>query len=159
MRVSEEDLAVASLAKLVGSELHAIDTFTTQTTNGPANKIDPRNFITGRAAAANSRAVMNRGGQQVVRHNGQTFYAGVDESLVMSLHPDPQPAAPVPAPAPAPALGRAVTNQPPSERRVPIQMQPAATINTEFNDTLIKTLKSIDKTLKSIVKTLQPATK
>lgn len=160
MNISEEDLAVAGLAKLVGSELHAIDTYTTQSTNGPANKIDPRSFITGRAAATQNRAV-SHGGQKIVKHNGQTFYAGVDESLVASLHPDPpstvpqlfaEPAAPA-APVRPVHINRDIN------REVSVKVQPSPTINTELSDTLIKTLKSIDKTLKTIAKSLQPENK
>lgn len=156
MNISEEDFAVASLAKLVGNELHAIDKFTTQSTNGPANKLDPRNFITGRPVAAQNRAV-SHGGQNIVRHNGQAFYAGVDEALVASLHPEP-PSSLVPreAAAPAPALGPATVRQ---NKNIEVKLQHSSAINTEFNDTLIKTLKSIDKTLKVIAKNLQPESK
>mgnify|MGYP003344136752 CR=1 FL=1 len=88
MRVSEEDLAIAGLAKLVGSNLNEIDKFTVQSKNGPANKIDPRQFLAGKAPQIQNK--------NVVHHQGQAFYAGVDEEMVRSMHPDAPASIPPP---------------------------------------------------------------
>lgn len=151
MKYTEEDLAIAGLASLVGSELKTIDTFTVQGKNGPANKIDPRAFL-----SKNPNRPQNK---QVVRHDGHAFYAGLDESIVQSLHPDPVPAAPQPEYKQTEPPPTANTTKPSLQVAIKPNKPVSLPQTNEYQDTLIKTLKSIDKTLKVIAKTLQPETK
>ena len=138
--ISEEDLVVASLAKIVGQELHTIDHNTLQTKSGPANKIDPRTFLTRNTNYRSNLNTQQKDGVSIKMHDGQAFFAGIDEALVQSMYPEPVASAPT-----QPTHLAQVDN-------VTVKHQP--TITENFNSlALEKTLKSIDKSLKSIDKT------
>ena len=145
MNINEEDFTVASLAKLVGSELHVIDTFTESGAKGLANKLDPRAFL-------NKNLPQRPQNKNIIKHDGMTFYAGVDESLVQSMHPDVVPSVPSLAAAPATAIPHAVP-----QRTATTQV--GSVTSNEQNEALIKILQSIDKSLKSIDKTEKTLTK
>lgn len=138
---NEEDLTVASLARLVGSELNVIDKYTEKQNNGPANKLDPRTFL-------NKNNNNIRQNSNVIKHDGMAFYAGVDESMVQSMYPEPA----------ATIEERPVITQSQSPPAAVIStitenFQTALAKNESLNLAGEKTLKSIDKTLKSIDKT------
>lgn len=145
--VTEDDFIVASLAKLVGSELNVIDHHTEGHRKG-ANRLDPKSFL-------NQKNLRPRNTPAVIKHEGMSFYAGADEAMVQSMYPDPNQiqhnSAPPVTAVSAPAVAPPVHVQPAT------QLLQAAAIpsqnNAEFNDNLLKILKSIDKTLKSIDKT------
>ena len=145
MNINEEDFTVASLAKLVGSELHVIDTFTENGAKGTANKLDPRSFL-------NKNFPQRPQNKNVIKHDGMTFYAGVDESLVQSMHPDVVPSVPQPEAVPPAALPYARPQQTATS-------QVGSVTSNEQNEALIKILQSIDKSLKSIDKTEKTLTK
>ena len=133
---NEEDLTVASLAKLVGSELNAIDLKTHEHGSSPANKLDPKSFISQKLP---QRAAQQTRSGHVVKHQGMMFHAGVDESYVQQLYPEPASVA-----APPPSAAAAMPGAAPP-RAQPITY-------SESNSELIKVLQSIDKTLKAIDK-------
>lgn len=146
---NEEDFTVASLASLVGAELNTIDRNTEKATN-PANKLDPRSFLTKTPHAVRSKNT------NIVKHQGMHFHAGVDESLVQSLYPDPAPA----AAAGAGSLP-ATSQQPLATRQTAAVFSPALSQEQALfnNENLIKILQSLDKTMKSIDKTEKAITK
>ena len=149
--INEEDFAAASLASLVGSELRTIDTYR-DGKGSPANKLDPRAFL------SKNNQHNNQKNKNVVYQEGKAFYAGVDETYVQSLYPDP---APPPAsvnldpPKNAPAL---ITQQVTTESNLKVKDISKRTledsIDSSFNQNLIKILKSIDKSLKTIASNL-----
>lgn len=145
---NEEDLTVASLAQLVGSELHTIDRNTESRTSNPANKIDPRAFLSKNAQSARPK------NPNIVKHQGHHFHAGVDESYVQSMYPDPAPQVPM-----APTLQEPVgsVQHAPARAQAVQPVMPAVT--TATTQELIKILQSIDKSLKSIDKTEKALTK
>lgn len=140
--INEEDLTVASLAKLVGSELNTIDLNTHEHGSSPANKLDPKSFLMQRLP---QRATAQSKHANVVKHQGMMFHAGVDESLVQQLYPEPMPAA-GPLANPPPVAPHAAAR--------PATYPSHSPVITNSNDTkeLIKILQSIDKTLKAIDK-------
>ena len=140
---SEEELTVASLAQLVGSELNIIDRNTESRTKAPANKLDPRSFL-------NKNYVVRQSNSNVVKHDGMHFHAGVDESLVQSMYPDLSVAAPVQPVQPAAIVQPIITSPPAAVYPGGQAVAPAA---AAVSPELIKVLQSIDKTLKSIDKT------
>jgi hypothetical protein len=142
--INEEDLTVASLASLVGSELNVIDKYTeSRGRSASANKLDPRAFL--------SKKPLPQRNPNVVRHDGMNFHAGVDESLVQSLYPEPVPQAPANT---AQTVAAPVAAQPQLQPR-PAWTPPVVTSTPTPAATqeLVKILQSIDKTLKSIDKT------
>ena len=144
---SEEELTVASLAQLVGSELNTIDRNTESRTKAPANKLDPRSFL-------NKNHVVRQSNSNVVKHDGMHFHAGVDESLVQSMYPDLSVTAraqPVAAPVQPAAIVQPIITSPPAA--VYPGGQAVAPAAAAVSPELIKVLQSIDKTLKSIDKT------
>jgi hypothetical protein len=160
--INEEDFTVASLAKLVGSELNTIDRYTEGGgVAGPANKLDPKSFITRNVNV--QRTVKN---PNVVRHQGMMFHAGVDESLVQSLYPDPVPQASTPQAQQAPQQTVKLSSLP-NTTTLPVTdpiMEPKTSAPVYIQQAgasqeLIKILQSIDKTLKSIDKTEKTLTK
>lgn len=143
--ISEEDFAVASLAKLVGSELNVIDRDTVGGPKVPATRIHPRQFIGNNSQSSHPQ----KSSPHVVHHQGVAFHAGVDESYVQSLVPDPVPSVPYPDLVNVNPIVPQVAAKPTASKNVelPTAVQVQSNVNVE------KTLKSIDKTLKSIDKT------
>ena len=149
--INEEDFAAASLASLVGSELRTIDTYR-DGKGVPANKLDPRAFL------SKNNQHNNQKNKNVVYQEGKAFYAGVDETYVQSLYPDPVPPSAsvnLDLPKNAPAL---ITQQVTTESNIKVKDISKRTledsIDSSFNQNLIKILKSIDKSLKTIASNL-----
>ena len=143
---NDEDITVASLAKIVGSELTMVDRFTEKSgsNSGPSNKIDPRSFLTKNSSVRQAKS-------NVVTHDGKLFHAGVDESLVQSMYPDPV------------SVRESLPENQRNEQRqdsvaffkpdLPVLKQENSSHSIAENEILIKILQSIDKSLKSIDKT------
>jgi len=153
--ISEEDLVVASLAKIVGQELHTIDHNTLQTKSGPANKIDPRTFLTRNTNYRSNLNTQQKDGVSIKMHDGQAFFAGIDEALVQSMYPEPVASAPTQPTHLAQVDNVTAPTQPTHLAQVDnVTVKHQPTITENFNSlALEKTLKSIDKSLKSIDKT------
>lgn len=141
---NEEDVTIASLAKIVGNELHTIDKNSEPGRGQPANKLDPRSFL---ASAKQAVAAKNK---HVVYKDGKPYYAGIDESYVQSLYPDPPAAKLQTNPVPAMSLKENVKIEP---------VVPSKYVATEVVEDVVRTLKSIEKTLKLINKNLTSAAK
>lgn len=139
--MNEEVLAVASLAKIVGSELHTIDKNTMEGSRS-ANKTDPRSFLLKNSSVAQQLQKK----KNVAYHDGKAFYTGVDESYVQSMHPDPVPQS-------VPQTANTQSNSRPAavEQRN-ILASSKENNNNINNDVVLKVLKSIDKSLKIIAK-------
>lgn len=151
MNINEEDFTVASLARLVGSELNVIDKFTEGGSGGqggPANKLDPRSFL-------NRNLQHNKPNPHTVKHDGKVFHAGIDEALVQSMYPYPSDMS-QPASLPPVDTTPIFTNVPASTNYVE---PPVYVPSNNQNEALIKILQSIDKSLKSIDKTEKAFTK
>ena len=146
--INEEDFAAASLASLVGSELRTIDTYR-DGKGAPANKLDPRTFL------SKNNQHNNQKNKNVVYQEGKAFYAGIDESYVQSLYPEPAPSLPPP---------EAVAVE--SQKATPVLTKHSVTLKDReispvedsaevaFKQNLVKILKSIDKSLKTIANNL-----
>jgi hypothetical protein len=147
--MNNEDLTIASLAKLVGGELSVVDKLTQSSgQQGTANKIDPRSFLIKNNPALKKRAES----KGVVYHDGKAFYNGPDESYVQSMYPEisappSSPSSPVAAQPPAPV--ESVRAAAPSQ-----VISSQLNVNNEIAENAIKLLKSIDKSLKTIAKNL-----
>ena len=149
--INDEDFAAASLASLVGSELRTIDTYR-DGKGPPANKLDPRAFL------SKNNQHNNQKNKNVVYQEGKAFYAGIDESYVQSMYPDPAPPS-MPANLPPQENIASVNIQQPLTRHsVVVHDKPIPVIedSTEivFKQSLVKILKSIDKSLKTIANNL-----
>ena len=145
--INDEDFTVASLASLVGAELNVIDKNTeSRGRQAAANKLDPRAFL--------SKRPLQQRNPNIVKHDGMTFHAGVDESLVQTLYPDHPPTAiPAVAAAAAPPVIQPVAVAVPPRAPALVAAPAAAAVSSlPILQELTKILASIDKTLKSIDK-------
>jgi hypothetical protein len=153
--INDEDMAVASLASLVGGELKTIDKFTESGKSMPANKLDPRLFLNKNNPQNNQHKNKN-----VVYQEGKAFYAGIDEAYVQSLYPDPAPSAAVPpAAVSSSSVAAPVTNLPVvqpaiTKHSITLKSEEASSTEEAFKQNLVKILKSIDKSLKTIANNL-----
>jgi len=139
--MNDDDFTIASLAKLVGQELHTIDNNTITGKSGPANKLDPRSFL-------DQRRYQGVKNPYVAKHDGMVFHAGVDESVVQNMYPDPQPQGRAPQQPQQPQQSSSIPSLVHYEKP-PI----VSDVMAEYYQNNEKLLKSIDKTLKSIDKT------
>lgn len=149
--INDEDFAAASLASLVGNELRTIDTYR-DGKGAPANKLDPRSFL-----SRNNNQNNNQKNKNVVYQEGKAFYAGVDESYVQSLYPDPAPPSVSvnldPSNVPTPATQQVVVDTNLTLKNTSKKVTENST-ELDFYQNLIKILKSIDKSLKTIANNL-----
>lgn len=139
---NEEDITIASLAKIVGNELHTIDKNSEPGRGLPANKLDPKSFL------ASAKTIANKN-KHVVYKDGKQYYAGIDETYVQSLYPDPPAAKPQTIPQPSSLKEEVKNTHVTINRDMSIS---SSKISTDVIEDIVKTLKSIDKTLKSINK-------
>lgn len=149
--INEEDFAAASLASLVGSELRTIDTYR-DGKGSPANKLDPRAFL------SKNNQHNNQKNKNVVYQEGKAFYAGIDESYVQSMYPDPAPSTAPASLPPQENITASISYQPLTKHNISLQDKPIPAVedSTEivFKQSLVKILKSIDKSLKTIANNL-----
>lgn len=150
---NEEDIAIATLAQLVGSELNTIDRNTESRTRSPANKLDPKSFLT-----KNNQQLYKKNAN-VIKHDGMNFHAGIDESLVQSLYPDVHPTSQSNSP-PTPPVGGAASAavHTPLLSIATSPVPPGPDLSGSLAE-LIKIISSIDKTMKSIDKNEKNITK
>jgi hypothetical protein len=146
--INDEDMAVASLATLVGSELRTIDTYR-DGKGSPANKLDPKLFLNKNNSQSNQHKNKN-----VVYQEGKAFYAGIDESYVQSLYPDPAPVAASSGSVAAPATVLPVVQPVVNKHSITLKSEESSSTEEAFKQNLVKILKSIDKSLKTIANNL-----
>ena len=145
MPTKEENLEVAKLAKLIGSELNVIDRFSTERPKTPANRIDINRFIAqvvdpNRQAANASGYIPEALVQQMVPDAPQAAYASPPELIPM----------PEPPPQQQPPIIAAVV--PPSESaRIPTPPTSAAPSVYQQNSDIGKSLERIADAFEKMV--------